>query len=416
MVLAVGAALDLEIRQLDVKTAFLHGSLEEELWMEQPPGMAQGPANIKCKLNKAIYGLKQAPRQWHAKLRQTLKRVGLQPCEADAGLFVKPHSRLYVLTYVDDMLIVGDLSEVDKMIQLISKEFQVHDLGDAKFFLNMEIQRDRTARTLFLTQQKNTTEMLQRYGMSDAKPRQIPLSTADKLTKAGDGKPFTGPEYLSAVGALNYLACCTRPDIAQAVGALARYSTAPTNQHWQLVKGVLRYLHSTQVVGLKLGGDHNSVHKPLIGYCDANWGGDLDSRRSTTGYVFLYCGAAVSWSSHLQKTIAGSTLEAEHQAKTAATREALFLRKLLCSLQLPTLKPKIKTDNKGSLLLAKNQIVSDKSKHFDIAHKFVRERVALRDVEFEFCPTELMTADILTKPTSVEVFKRHKTTMGLVAT
>jgi hypothetical protein len=223
-------------------------------------------------------------------------------------------------------LVAGlDREELAAVKELLGAVFNVRDLGEATYFLGMEVTRDREARTLKLTQKKLTGELLARYGMEAAKGKSVPINPGEKLVR--DGEPLDRERfpYNELVGSLLYLSVCTRPDIAQAVGVLARYMSAPTEAHWRVALRVVRYLAVTATCGTLTYG---SGGPELRAYCDADYAGDIDSRRSTTGYVFVMHGGAVSWSSRLQPTVAASTVEAEYMGAAAAVKEALWFRKL----------------------------------------------------------------------------------------
>ena len=224
----------------------------------------------------------------------------------------------------------------------------------------------------------------------------VPLNAAVKLHKdEGDVLDQAKYPYSQLVGSLIYLSNCTRPDIAYAVGALAKYMVLPTTVHWNAAMGVLRYLGGTVVYGVCFGGNRDECD--LVGYCDADFAGDLDTRRSTTGYVFVYNGGAISWSSRRQQTVAASTTEAEYMAAAAAIKEALWLQKLLNDLLIRTGTIVIRADNQGAIKLLQNPITSMRSKHIDVIYHFARERVARKEVAFAYIRTEQMLADVLTK-------------------
>ncbi len=210
-------------------------------------------------------------------------------------------------------------------------------------------------------------------------------------------------------GKSTLLDVCTRLDIAQAVGALVHYMAAPTVAHWEAVLGVVRYLVGTTDYGLTFGGSSET----LVGYSDTDYVGDLDSRRSTTRYVFLMFGGAVSWSSRLQLTVAVSTIEAEYLSAGQAVKEALWFRKLGADLGLDLGHVQIYCDNQGAIQLLKHPIASQRSKHIDVIHHFARERVARKEVNFVFCKTEDMKADILTKALTPGKFKKCRKEIGI---
>jgi len=205
----------------------------------------------------------------------------------------------------------------------------------------------------------------------------------------------------------------TRPDIAYAVGAVSRYSSNPGELHWKAVKRILRYLKGTANFALEYNGGSSEKVK---GYSDADWAGSLDDRRSTTGYVFTMNGAAVTWSSKKQPTVALSTTEAEYMAMTQAAKEAIWIRRFLAEVlgenEEANEKLEVFTDNQGALALAQNPVFHARTKHIDIRHHFIRE-VEGKDLSVSFCGTEEMVADVLTKGLSQEKHNYFVKGMGL---
>jgi hypothetical protein len=416
--LATTAAQDLELHQLDIKTAFLNGELDpaDDVYVQQPPGYQEGGGSVACHLRKALYGLKQAPRSWHHRLKAELLAMGFVESQADPSLFISQQpdgSRAYILVYVDDLLVAArNLSIVTSIKAQIMSAFAARDLGEAQLFLGLTISRDRSQRTLKLCQQRATEELVSKHELGHAKTKTVPLSTSVTLSRK-EGKPLDttgGYDYRSLVGGLMYLSVCTRPDISYAVGALARYMSAPSSSHWQAALGVLRYLAGTASMGITFSGGDITVQ----GYCDADYAGDVDTRRSTTAYAFMLNGGAISWSSRRQQTVAASTTEAEYMAASAAVKEALWLRKLLSDLQLLTRPVNINADNQSAIKLLKNPINSGRSKHIDVLHHFARERVSLREVEFDYISTDSMVADVLTKAVPESKHRLCRSGMGVV--
>jgi hypothetical protein len=298
---------------------------------------------------------------------------------------------LFVLVYEDDLLMAAkSLPDINQLKGQICKRFDARDLGEAKMFLGMVITRDRATRTIHLSQTRAILDLASEYGLADAKPKGTPLAVGIVLSHSGD-QPTTEP-YSSLIGSLLYLSITTRPDIAFAVGALSRFLASPTTLHWQCAKGVARYLLSNSDHGLTFTG--NSLDP--VGYCDADFAGDTDTRRSTTGYVFMLNGGAVSWASKRQPTVAASTTEAEYMAAAFAAKEGLWLRKLFAELSITSACIQIKGDNQSALKLLKHPVNSARSKHIDVIHHFVRERVAMGQLDFTYVSTQQQTADVLT--------------------
>ena len=413
MLLSTIAMEDLELHHLDIKTAFLNGELEEEIWMQQPPGYEEGGPNVACYLRRSLYGLKQAPRAWYSRLKKELEKLGFLASTSDPSLYIlkRGKTNTFILVYVDDLLIASQaLTAVEYVKAAVTKIFTVRDLGEAAYFLGMTIHRNRTAKTLVLKQEKYVKELLKEHDMETAKPTTTPFQAGIKLSR--EGKPIDPAcPYRKLVGELLYLSVCTRPDIALSVGALARYAAEPRAEHWTAAKRVLRYIKGTAGYGLTFGGKRG-----LVGYCDADYAGDIDTRRSTTGYVFILNGGAVSWGSRLQPTVAASTCEAEYMAAAHAAKEALWMRKIIQDLELNLDRCiDISVDNQGAIKLLKHPIASARSKHIDVLHHFGRERAARGEVKFEFVPTGQMVADAMTKALPKGKFEFCREQMGVKA-
>lgn len=409
--LALAVANGWHIRHLDVKTAFLHGVLEETIYMHQPPGYVTDP-KLVCHLRKSLYGLRQAPRAWYCKLKATLEGMGFTASTADPSLYTRQTAEgpVHLVVWVDDIIVFSP-NAADEVVSALQSVFDVRDLGQATNVLGMQLVYDRTARTLHLSQPRLITELLERYSMTDAKPRSVPLSPATKLTRTEPGKELDTARfpYSALVGSLQYIAVCTRPDIAFTASMLGRHSANPGEEQWQAAKESLRYLVRTAQYGLRYHGSSEVVY----GFCDADFAGDISTRRSTTAFVIMCNGAAISWQSRLQPTTAASTTEAEYMAANAATREMLWLRNLLYDLGMQPGSMQISSDSQGALGLMRNPVLSQQSKHIDVLYHFVRDRIALGQVHFSYVNTSDMLADLLTKALPAPKHAEHCANMGV---
>jgi histone deacetylase 1/2 len=424
VLLSLAAVQDLEIQQVDIKTAFLNGVLEEEVYVSQPPGFHNGNQGQVCKLLKSLYGLKQAPRAWHSKLAEKLKELGFDACKSDPALFVNrknPESWIYLITYVDDLLIVSKLSQETDGVKLKLKTvFSVHDLGDVKSFLGSEVSRDRSLGTLKVTSSLKIENLMREYGILEADRNvETPMilgflpteSSHNEQSGIGSGMPLSeGHRYLELIGSLQYLASTTRPDISQAVGVLSRYRVSPTTSHWNGAIRVLKYLGSTKDLGVVYG---SHSEEELVGYVDSDFAGDLDTRKSTTGYLFLYHGAVISWCSKKQTSVATSTVEAEYIAASQAVKEAMWLGSLLGELGIKISSIKLYCDNLGCITNMKNHVVSKYTKHISVSYHHVREKVAWGQIIPLYVPSEENIADMFTKPLSAKVFQGHRARLGI---
>lgn len=399
--LALGAAMDLEIHQMDVKTAFLNGELEEDVYMDQPPGFVQeGAAHLVCKLKKSLYGLKQSPRAWYEEFHAFFTREGFSRSAADHSLYIKQTMDYFmaVVIYVDDViLLVSGMAMMRKLKGSLEEEYDMSDLGELHFFLGVHIERRRAARTISMHQRSYIEGVLQRFGMADCKPIGTPLDPKAPLVKLGEEEEAQGmidAPYKESVGCLMYAMVATRADLAFAVSVVSQFMSKPGSMHWAAVKRIMRYLKGTLDMKLTLGGKDIS----LRGYCDADWGGDANTRKSTTGYAFFIGEGAISWNSKRQPTVALSTTEAEYMAASQSAKEAIWLRQLMadvgCVQEAATI---IMCDNQGCIALAKNPKHHSRTKHIDVQHHFIREKIEDEVIELLYCPTEHMVADVLTK-------------------
>ncbi len=419
MVLSIVAAKDLHLEQLDIKTAFLHGDLEEEIYMKQPEGyVVKGKKDWVCRLQKSLYGLKQAPRQWYLKFDQFMLKNEFQRCNGDHCCYFKGLKSSYIilLLYVDDMLVASaNMGEIVKLKKQLSQEFSMKDLGEAKKVLGMRISRDRKLKTLKLSQAEYIDKVLKRFNMDGAKAVSTPLGAHFKLSKQecpttqDDRDEMKYVPYSSAVGSLMYAMVCTRPDIAHAVGVVSRYMSDPGQEHWRAVKWILRYLKGTRDLGLCYGGPDVCLH----GFVDSDMAGDIDGRKSTTGYVFTLGSAAVSWVSKLQKIVALSTTEAEYVALTEASKEMVWLQGLMKELGMEQGDAKLYSDSQSAIHLAKNAAFHSRTKHIDIRYHFIRSLLEEDFFRLEKIHTMDNPADMLTKVVTLEKLHICASSVGL---
>ena len=395
-VLAIAASRDMEIAQFDVKTAFLNGPLNEVVFMDQPEMFEDGSGKV-CRLLRSLYGLKQAPRNWNARFHNFLTNIGFECIPEDRCVYrmmIDGDGLMLLLLYVDDGLVFStSKSSMDAFMVKLEAEFEI-TRSDSSLYVGIEINRDRDAKTICINQRGYVNRVLQRFGLSDAKPAASPLDPTLKLTKATDEDDQFECPYREAIGALNYISVNSRPDITFAVNRLASFCVKPTSTHWLMVKRVMRYLKGTLDFALTFG----NVASELIGYCDSDWAGDTDERRSTSGFVFTLFGGPVAWSSGMQELSALSVCEAEYVSLASCLQECLWLRPFLASLGLDISKPTpINCDNQASIALAKNPEFHKRTKHVGIRYHRVRQEQEIGTVIVKYVPTDQNPADMLTK-------------------
>lgn len=307
--LAVAAAKDFEIAQIDVKTAFLYDDLTETIYMEQPDGFEDG-TNRVCLLNKSLYGLRQVPRQWHAKFDNFMKEFGLEPTTADPCIYTSEGGELLVALYVDDGLVIGKSKlEIDKLLKSMQQKFEITS-SDATCYLGVEIIRNREEKTIRLIQTAYAKAVLKKFGMTSCNSVATPADSSITLKINVNNDLKTVP-YRQLVGSLMYLAVVTRPDLAYTVATLSRFLDSPTNKHWNAGKRALRYLAGTTDLGITYGRDKSNE---LVAYSDADWANCVSTRKSVSGVVLLLNGGPVVWFSRKQGVVATSTTDAEYVA------------------------------------------------------------------------------------------------------
>jgi hypothetical protein len=330
-------------------------------------------------------------------------KEGFSRSHADHSLYVKQTREflLIVIIYVDDLIILASDDAVLGWLKAkLEKEFEMSDIGPLEYCLGVAFERDRSARTITMSQGKYIEEVLKRFKMEECKPIGTPLDVKGSLLKLSD-EEFKEVEeemkaipYKAAVGSLMYAMVATRADLAFPVSMVSQFMAKAGPQHWMAVKRILRYLKGTIDYKLCLGGKDIE----LRGYCDADWAGDVNERRSTTGYVFFVGDGAISWNCKRQPTIAVSTTEAEYMATSHCLKEALWLRQLLEDVGFVQRgATRIMCDNQGCIALAKDPKHHSRTKHIDVQHHFIREKLENREVSLLYCPTEDMVADVLTK-------------------
>ncbi|KAH9687674.1 hypothetical protein KPL70_014852 [Citrus sinensis] len=388
VILAITAVQDMELDQLDVKTSFLHGRLEEEILMSQPEGYEfPGKEDHVCQLKKSLYGLKQSPRQWYLRFDEFMQLHEFIKCSYDCCVYyktIKDGLYIYLLLYVDDMLVAcKDREEIDKLKVLLNSEFEMKDLGYARKILGMEIRRNRSKGIMFLSQEKYLRKVLETFDMSKAKPVQLPLASHFRLSNLqclqteAEKQDMASVPYANAVGCLMYAMVLTRPDIAHAVSVVSRYMAQPGEDHWKAVKWILRYLNGT-----------------------VNWG-------------LMYGKTEASDEATLQSVVALSTTEAEYTATTEAVKEALWLKGLVTELGLNQKSVLVYCDSSSAIHLSKNPAHHEKTKHIDIKLHFIRNEVSRGAVKMVKIHTDENPADAFTKVIPVAKFRACLDLAGL---
>ncbi|KAE8909416.1 Retrovirus-related Pol polyprotein from transposon TNT 1-94 [Phytophthora fragariae] len=412
VVLSVCAAYEYRMEQLDADTAFLNSELKDRVYMEVPFGI-ENARDYQYQLNKAIYGLMQAASAWNKTIHRVFLGNGFKSCGADQCVYVKRSKNgfIYVCLYVDDMIIAAKTSEdIREVKDALKNAFKMKELGPAKFILGMEIDHDMTAGTLKIKQTRYIDDVVERFGQENAKPVDNPCAAGLKLSKTqspgtdAEQNAMRSKPYRSLIGCLLYITTCTRPDIAFMATQLSRFLENPGQQHWNAAVRVLRYLKSTRQHGIIYQGGTHSV--TLKAYSDADWGTNLDDRRSVSGVMVMIGNAPVVFKSKFQRTVALSSAEAEYMALSLCVQEVLWTRAMLTDMgTLQRNATTIWEDNQGAIALAQNAGYHARTKHVDIRHHFIRENVERGTVKVEYVDTKNQLADILTKALGTKTLK-----------
>jgi hypothetical protein len=398
LVLSLAVSRNWCLRQLDVHNAFLHGVLEEEVYMRQPLGYRDASRpSFMCKLDKSLYGLKQAPRVWYFRFSSKLLQLGFRAPKADTSLFIlhRGSVQMFLLIYVDDIIVASSSNiVVDNLLRQLCAEFALKDLGPLSYFLGNEVAKCSDG--LLFTQDKYALDILRRVSMHNCKPTRTPLATDEKLSLTnGDLLSLDdATSYRSLVRGLQYLTL-TRPDISYSVNKVCQFLHAPTMHHMSAVKQILHYLRGTRGLGIQI---HPSQSMLLSAFSDADWAGNVDDRRSTGGFAIFLSPNLIIGSAHNQATMSRSSTEAEYKAIANATTEVIWVQSVLANLgiQLNPV-PCLWCDNLGAAYMTGNPQFHGRTKYIEVDFHFVHERVAQRQLDIWFISSGDQVADGFTK-------------------
>lgn len=412
VLLSLAANQNWPLLQFDVKNAFLHGELSEEVYMDPPPGIPEYlNTPMVCRLKKALYGLKQSPRAWFGRFTKSMKNFGYKQSNSDHTLFLRQRQGKItaLIIYVDDMIVTGDDYEgISSLQNHLASEFEMKQLGDLKYFLGIEVARSKHG--IFLSQRKYTMDLLSETGMLGCKPADTPMEQNHKYFLCSSAVSTDKGRYQRLVGRLIYLTH-TRPDIAYAVNVVSQFMHDPRKPHMDAVERILRYLKSTPGKGILFS---NHGHLKVEGYTDADWAGSADNRRSTSGYLTFVGGNLVTWRSKKQPVVARSSAEAEFRGMAFGLCELLWLKNLLKELGFGQNEAmKLHCDNTSAIEIAHNPVQHDRTKHVEIDRHFIKEKLEAGIITFPFVRSEHQLADVLTKAVAGSVLDDSIVKLGM---
>jgi len=434
LVLALAALYRFEVHQMDVETAFLNADLEEEVYIKPPEGITI-PTGCDCiRIKKALYGLKQAPRAWNKDINAKLHGMGFTKLQSEPCLYLylKKLDICIISLYVDDLVIAASsLQTIQYVKDHLQQFYLMKDLGVIDEILGCKVIINHELECVTIQQSQYTSEIISKFlQLDDHIISTIPadssliLSESHCPTTDDELQQMKSIPYRQAVGSLLWLALGTRPDISYAVGQVAKFNANPGLVHWNAVLKIFRYLKHTGSMGIiyKYSADshdrtltvfqsHNDIgirgNPILSGFSDANFARDTDSRRSTSGFIFMLAGAPISWQSRAQATVALSSTEAEYIALSAAAQEAIWLLQVLREFRFLITSPVVLyEDNQSTIKLVENPVFHKRSKHVDIKYHFVRELVENKTLDIQYVRTTENLADIFTKPLVFSLFNR----------
>lgn len=398
--LSVAAKRNLFVKHFDAKTAFLNGDLQEQIYMKLPPGFENTLGNTKvCMLKKSLYGLKQSARVWNNTLHKVLVKMGFKHSSADSCLYIGNINKklCYILIYVDDLVVVCEEENTIKSIHNeLNKHFEIVSLGDIRHYLGMDIERDEEGNFL-INQTHYIEDIIKSAGLQDAKISKIPIDPGYHKIDSTNSKMCDQKLYQKFIGQLLYVSVSSRPDISSSISILSQKLSSPNELDMNEVKRVLRYLKGNSKLKLQLS-QNNSTVSNLIGYSDADWAECRTDRKSNSGFIFKFNHGTISWACRKQSCVTLSSTEAELVALCEASKEAIWLRRLLFDLgEVQQQSTIIFEDNQSCIKQLQSEKFSNRTKHVDTKFHFIKD-LNDKELTFIYCPTEDMVADILTKP------------------
>jgi hypothetical protein len=413
MMIALAALKDWHISGLDVKTAFLYGDLDEELYMEQPEGFkvpGHKNKNKVMRLKKAIYGLKQAALAWWKALDASMARIGCTRLVSDSGIFVNKGKTIVIIVYVDNVLFLGaNKKDISSLKERFMQIWECRDLGDMQEFLRMCIVKSKGR--ILINQVDYLHKVLQHFKLINAKTVPTPLLEGyQPLPNKDPPNPELRSQFQQLIGSLLYIMIGTRPDIAYTVTKLSQFAANPNQDHLDRARYICRYLLGTSDYALVYNGKSDGG---LLAYADSDWASNPITRKSTTGYLVKLANGVFCWNSRAQKSIALSSTEAEYMSLADTSRQLVWIRSLFEEIGIILAPIPLCGDNQGSIFLASNPVQEKRIKHIDIRYHYIREVIHAKKIELFFIEGSENPADLFTKNLGCIKFQKFRERLGL---
>jgi len=398
LLIAYAAVERLKMSQFDIKTAFLYGDLDEEVYMSQPEGFVKDDTKV-WRLNKSLYGLKQAPRQWCRKFTEYLAKLNLKTSSEDRCVFYSRDPLVIIVIYVDDGVIFARRKrDIDDILYKLEQRFEIH-IMEPTTFLGFQMKRSESG-SIILHQSAYVSKIIKRFKLGHLKPERSP--TVPSSISTDDTPLDPSVPYRELVGSLLYAAICTRVDISYAVSKASRALAAPTVKDWQLVQRIVGYLIAEPNLALSYRSDR---HNGLITYCDADHAGCGETARSTTGFLILFGGAPIHWRSTRQELATTSSTEAEIISLCSAVKDSVWLYHFALELGIVYTQPiQIYCDNESAIKLASNEKIAQRTKYLRARFAFIRDYIEQRIIIVSHVKSSLQLADMLTKAITIKSF------------
>lgn len=396
MLLSISGIRNYFVKHFDVKTAFLNGTLNEDIYMRQPPGFCKNDQVYKLK--KSLYGLKQAARVWNLVLHGALVKRGSVQSQEDRCLYTIREGKdvCFILVHVDDLLMAGSsMKLIESISEALSKVFELKDLGDVKQYLGINILRDEKG-NFVINQSNYIDKIVHEAGLKDSKVSAFPLDTG--YYKNLEKQPLpTNDQFRKLIGMLLYLSTNSRPDITASIAILSQKVSNPTLYDLNELKRVIRYLKGTRNLGLCMSSEGSEGE--LYAYSDANWAEDRTDRKSNTGYFVRLNGGSLAWNSHKQPLVTGSSTESEYVALYDTSKEVTWIKRLCkdFNINISETTP-ILTDSQSCMKIVEHEGQTHRTKHIDTKFHHTKDMVKNMEISLIYCPTEENVADMLTKP------------------